>query len=369
MLACLNIAKTQPQCFIICRTFVCPYRSMMTTPRHVYIPSSRQTPSSQDAPEKQDRSITGVDSAVARDAPRCLSSSGGSTSRAGDATPRTASGSASRSRESKIKSPTKTSRSQSASDSNSPRKIPHFALPTQASLVAASFSPADSPRRSSIRTPCSGAAADELNDPKNNAGKVVPGHVAGKSSARNRSHDLQEAHDTIAKMREELRLMRSDLKRKEAALLETTREVDELKKKNMLLNTALSSHRHEVRELRAKKSALESLSLQSPSMEEMVREKARAGGSERRINKMHKLEQENAFLLAAINRYDSAVVSLKEVISVMVTHKMKGVDHDALDRTMDGPVQDKLREVLESLLRVKDEQVCLPYEPRDSRHK
>lgn len=173
---------------------------------------------------------------------------------------------------------------------------------------------------------------------------------------------LMEMQDTIAKMKEEARLMRSEMKRKESALLETTRELEGLKKRNMMLNTALSSHRAEVRELRAEKTALESLSLQSESIDELKTKGVGTSGCtsrERRSHNARRLERENNFLLAAVNRYDAALVSLKEVISVMVTQKTKLSSEIGGSRgKMNDPVQDKLREVLDSLMRVKEEQVC-----------
>lgn len=174
---------------------------------------------------------------------------------------------------------------------------------------------------------------------------------------------LQETQDTVAKLKEEVRLMRSEMKRKETALLETTREVEELKKRNMMLNTALSSHRHEIRELRAEKTAYESLSLQSESIDDVFTKggvSSRPTCREQRSHHVRRLEQEKNFLLAAVNRYDAAVASLKEVISVMVTQKMKWTSENGRSPGKNDPVQDKLREVLDSLMRVKEEQVlCL----------
>ena len=95
--------------------------------------------------------------------------------------------------------------------------------------------------------------------------------------------------------------MKSEMKRKETALLDTTREAEELKKRNMMLNTALSSHRHEIRELRAEKAALESLSLKGSSFDDMMREaggvgsprSAGARGSVRRSHRVQRLQEEN----------------------------------------------------------------------------
>ena len=261
----------------------------------------------------------------------------------------------------------------STSAASTPRRgtnarVPHFALPTQASL--ASFSPNASPHRP-VRTPRGLAAASSSADESRGHEEEKGGQVSGagtsggaRSSARSRGHDLQlmEMQDTIATMKEEARLMRSEMKRKESALLETTRELEGLKKRNMMLNTALSSHRAEVRELRAEKTALESLSLQSESIDELKTKGVGTSGCtsrERRSHNARRLERENNFLLAAVNRYDAALVSLKEVISVMVTQKTKLSSEIGGSRgKMNDPVQDKLREVLDSLMRVKEEQVC-----------
>ncbi len=233
--------------------------------------------------------------------------------------------------------------------------------------MAATYSPTASPRRP-LRTPRGSAvanpAADESRGHEEQQGERVSGVAtprgAQKSTARSRSQDLQslqETQDTVAKLKEEVRLMRSEMKRKETALLETTREVEELKKRNMMLNTALSSHRHEIRELRAEKTAFESLSLQSESIDEGS---SRPTSREQRSHHVRRLEQEKNFLLAAVNRYDAAVASLKEVISVMVTQKLKWNSGNGRSPEKNDPVQDKLREVLDSLMRVKEEQVsCL----------
>jgi hypothetical protein len=254
-------------------------------------------------------------------------------------------------------------------------KVPHFALPTQAStallgrgegVVAATYSPTASPRRP-LRTPRGSAVANPAAEESqgHEEEKATP-RGTQKGSARSRGQDLQslqETQDTVAKLKEEVRLMRSEMKRKETALLETTREVEELKKRNMMLNTALSSHRHEIRELRAEKTAFESLSLQSESIDEVMTKgggSSRPTGREQRSHHVRRLEQEKNFLLAAVNRYDAAVASLKEVISVMVTQKMKWNSETGRSPGKNDPVQDKLREVLDSLMRVKEEQVsCL----------
>ena len=156
--------------------------------------------------------------------------------------------------------------------------------------------------------------------------------------------------------------MQSDIKRKETALMETTRELEDLKKRNMILNTTVSAHRQEIRELRAEKTALESISLQSRSLDEFGRETRREGstnanvqhGRARKNQRAARLKEENMFLLAAIQRYDSAVMSLREVISVMAEQTIKSGDGTAF---LEAQAQSKLKEVLESLMRVKDNQV------------
>ena len=71
-------------------------------------------------------------------------------------------------------------------------------------------------------------------------------------------------------------------------------------------------------------------------------------------NPIARLKQENIFLLAAIKRYDSAVMSLREVISVMAAQTIKSGDGKTV---LEEQAQFKLKQVLDSLMRVKDDQV------------
>ena len=239
----------------------------------------------------------------------------------------------------------------SSSAPASPRKVPHFALPTQSSLLHSDVHG---------RTPRSSRATEqESPSPRGALGRQ---HADVRKSSRNHTQDLQlsEAQGTVAHLKEELRLMQSDIKRKEAALVETTQELEDLKKRNMILNTTVSAHRQEIRELRAEKNALESISLQSRSLDEISRDTRREGsagtraGRARNNQRTARLKQENMFLLAAIQRYDSTVMSLREVISVISAQTIKSGESNTF---LEVPAQHKLREVLESLMRVKDNQV------------
>jgi hypothetical protein len=251
----------------------------------------------------------------------------------------------------------------------SPRKVPHFALPTQASLALFARSGSSSSSSSQhitearTRTPRGGRAGDTVEhaSPQGAGGKPHEDmRRNGRKSLSRQDTQLVGAQETIGNLREEMRLMQSDIKRKEDALLDTTRELEDLKQRNMLLNTTVAAHRQEIRELRAEKTFLESLSLHSQSMDEIGRSAKREGsahaaaGHARRNQNTTRLKQENIFLLAAIKRYDSAVMSLREVISVMAAQTIKSGEGKTI---LEEPAQLKLKQVLDSLMRVKDDQV------------
>jgi chromosome segregation ATPase len=179
----------------------------------------------------------------------------------------------------------------------------------------------------------------------------------------------------IGQLKDDARQMRSDIKLKESALLDTTRELEQLKKRNMVLGTSLSSHRQEIRDLRGEKAVLESLSMRNASQE--AGEILSYGGTQSRKTgpavvskyldksklKIRELKRENNFLMAALERCDRAMASLKEAIAVIVAQKEttgksgRGREGELPEDSM----REKLKHVLDSLMRVKDQQVSLSW--------
>lgn len=190
-----------------------------------------------------------------------------------------------------------------------------------------------------------------------------------------------DAHQTVASLREEVGLLNSESKRKEHALLESAKEIEELKLKVMELSVTQNHSRSEIRQLNGEKSEMERLlrqqqqivrSLEAAEQKEQDR-RLKSGSPSKPIAKpgaaskatptskstaaknsaaMQKLAEENAYLVAALQRYDSAVSFLKQTVAIIMTK----VHRDVLE---DG-AQTQLQALLDSLIRLKQQHIFPP---------